>query len=128
MRGMDVRAWKGYAEAAVKMLYLIPHLTIDHGDAKPERRMRLLEIAEEFDFAIVEDDYDYDFTIRLRLSAAGSRQSQQPVVYIGSFSNPCRRRSGSLLWWRRRIYRPGDYTRRLIELRGITIWRRRWPP
>lgn len=72
----------------IRMLYLIPHhhhptsVTLS-----PERRMRILELAERHNFTIVEDDYDYDFHYSsspyLPL-AAGNHHNR--VVYIGSFS------------------------------------------
>ncbi|MEB0222628.1 PLP-dependent aminotransferase family protein, partial [Pseudomonas sp. AB12(2023)] len=46
----------------VKALYVIPHhhqpTTVT---LSSERRMRLLELAMRYSFAILEDDYDYDF-------------------------------------------------------------------
>jgi Transcriptional regulators containing a DNA-binding HTH domain and an aminotransferase domain (MocR family) and their eukaryotic orthologs len=72
----------------IRMLYLVPHhhhpTTVT---LSPQRRMRILELAEEHNFTIVEDDYDYDFHYSsspyLPL-ASGNHQNR--VVYIGSFS------------------------------------------
>jgi GntR family transcriptional regulator / MocR family aminotransferase len=72
----------------VKMLYVIPH---HHRPTTvtlcAERRMRLLELARQYRFAIIEDDYDYDFHYNsspiLPLASADSYGS---VIYVGSFS------------------------------------------
>lgn len=71
----------------VKALYVIPHhhqpTTVT---LSSERRMRLLELAMEYGFAILEDDYDYDFHYTsspiLPLASADYYGS---VIYIGSF-------------------------------------------
>jgi GntR family transcriptional regulator/MocR family aminotransferase len=121
-QGIDVDAVEKLCRShTIKMLYLIPHhhhpTTVT---LSPERRMRLLEIAEEFNFAIVEDDYDYDFHYSsspyLPLAAGGHNNR---VVYIGSFSKSLSAaiRIGFMV-------APEDfiaqaiYLRRLIELRG----------
>ena len=120
--GIDVDAVdKLCRRRGVKMLYLIPHhhhpTTVT---LSPERRMRLLEIAEEFNFAIVEDDYDYDFHYSSSpyLPLAASSHNNR-VIYIGSFSKSLSSsiRIGFMVG-------PEDfigqaiYLRRLIELRG----------
>ncbi|RYU89625.1 PLP-dependent aminotransferase family protein [Mucilaginibacter terrigena] len=71
----------------VKLLYVIPH---HHQPTTvtlcSERRMRLLELAMKYRFAIIEDDYDYDFHYSsspiLPLASADYYGS---VIYIGSF-------------------------------------------
>ncbi|MEB0263827.1 MULTISPECIES: PLP-dependent aminotransferase family protein [unclassified Mucilaginibacter] len=71
----------------VKALYVIPHhhqpTTVT---LSSERRMRLLELAMRYSFAILEDDYDYDFHYAsspiLPLASADYYGS---VIYIGSF-------------------------------------------
>jgi GntR family transcriptional regulator/MocR family aminotransferase len=121
-QGIDVDAVEKLCrKRGVKMLYLIPHhhhpTTVT---LSPERRMRLLEIAEEFNFAIVEDDYDYDFHYSSSpyLPLAASSHNNR-VIYIGSFSKSLSSsiRIGFMVG-------PEDfigqaiYLRRLIELRG----------
>ena len=121
-QGIDVDAVeKVCRKRGIKMLYLIPHhhhpTTVT---LSPERRMRLLEIAEQFNFAIVEDDYDYDFHYSSSpyLPLAASRHNNR-VIYIGSFSKSLSSsiRIGFMVG-------PEDfigqaiYLRRLIELRG----------
>lgn len=71
----------------VKLLYIIPH---HHRPTTvtlcAERRMRLLELAMKYRFAIIEDDYDYDFHYNsspiLPLASADYYGS---VIYVGSF-------------------------------------------
>lgn len=71
----------------VKIVYVIPH---HHQPTTvtlcSERRMRLLELAAKYGFAIIEDDYDYDFHYTsspiLPLASADYYGS---VIYIGSF-------------------------------------------
>ena len=73
---------------AVRLLYLTPHhhypTTVT---LSAERRMRLLQLAEQYDFIILEDDYDYDFhydsapILPLASADRGGR-----VLYLGSLS------------------------------------------
>ncbi|TFF39260.1 MocR-like pyridoxine biosynthesis transcription factor PdxR [Mucilaginibacter psychrotolerans] len=71
----------------IRMLFVIPH---HHQPTTvtlcSERRMRLLELAKTYKFAIVEDDYDYDFHYSsspiLPLASADDYGS---VIYVGSF-------------------------------------------
>ena len=82
--------------------------------------MRLLEIAEEFNFAIVEDDYDYDFHYSSSpyLPLAASSHNNR-VIYIGSFSKSLSSsiRVGFMVGPEDFI-REAIYKRRIIELRG----------
>ena len=52
-----------------------------------ERRMKLLQLAEEYRFAIIEDDYDYDFHYNSSpvLPMASSDQAGA-VIYVGTLS------------------------------------------
>jgi GntR family transcriptional regulator/MocR family aminotransferase len=71
----------------VRLVYLIPHhhrpTTVT---LSADRRMRLLELARKYRFAIIEDDYDYDFHYTsspiLPLASADYYGS---VIYVGSF-------------------------------------------
>lgn len=52
-----------------------------------ERRLQLLQLAEKYGFAIIEDDYDYDFHYQNKpLLPIASNDRQGSVIYIGSFS------------------------------------------
>jgi GntR family transcriptional regulator/MocR family aminotransferase len=71
----------------VKLVYVVPHhhqpTTVT---LSSERRMRLLELAHQYRFVIIEDDYDYDFHYSsspiLPLASADYYGS---IIYIGSF-------------------------------------------
>ncbi len=52
-----------------------------------ERRMKLLQLAEQYSFAIIEDDYDYDYHYENKpLLPIASNDKHGNVVYVGSFS------------------------------------------
>lgn len=87
--GIDVDAIEKLCKKKkIDAIYVIPHhhypttvtLSVD-------RRMKLLELSNEFSFAIIEDDYDYDYHYSsspyLPLASAGHSGN---VIYIGSFS------------------------------------------
>jgi GntR family transcriptional regulator/MocR family aminotransferase len=87
-QGIDLDAVEDVCKIKkVKLLYVIPHhhqpTTVT---LSSERRMRLLELAMKYGFAIIEDDYDYDFHYAsspiLPLASADYYGS---VIYIGSF-------------------------------------------
>jgi GntR family transcriptional regulator/MocR family aminotransferase len=53
----------------------------------PQRRLKLLQLAQQYQFAIIEDDYDYDFHYGHKpLLPLASKDIGGNVVYIGSFS------------------------------------------
>jgi GntR family transcriptional regulator/MocR family aminotransferase len=53
----------------------------------PERRIRLLALAEQFGFAVVEDDYDHEFHFAHRpMLPIASLQGWGKMLYIGSLS------------------------------------------
>lgn len=123
--GMDINAVKiACQQYRINMLYLIPHhhhpTTVT---LSPERRMHLLEMAEQFNFTIVEDDYDYDFHYDSSpyLPLAGSSHHNR-VVYIGSFSKSLSAsiRIGFMIAAADFITQ-AVYLRRLIDLRGDHI-------
>lgn len=72
----------------IRMLYLTPHhhypTTVT---LPPEHRERLLALAREYAFAIVEDDYDFDFQFDNRpyVPLAGLDRSGT-TLYVGTFS------------------------------------------
>lgn len=52
-----------------------------------ERRLQLLRLAQQYGFAIIEDDYDYDFHYQNRpLMPIASNDTGGHVIYLGSFS------------------------------------------
>ncbi|MHA4809513.1 MocR-like pyridoxine biosynthesis transcription factor PdxR [Flavitalea flava] len=72
----------------IKMVYVIPH---HHHPTTvtliPERRIRLLELAARYKFAIIEDDYDYDFHYAGKpMMPMASLDRNGNVIYIGTLS------------------------------------------
>jgi GntR family transcriptional regulator / MocR family aminotransferase len=70
----------------VRALYLTPHHQFPTTvSLTPQRRLRLLDLASQFGFAIIEDDYDHEFHFEqqplLPLASYAPR-----TVYIGSMS------------------------------------------
>ena len=54
---------------------------------KPERRIKLLALAEKYGFYIIEDDYDYDFHYANRpVLPLASADRHNLVIYLGSFT------------------------------------------
>lgn len=71
----------------IRMLYLTPHhhypTTVT---LSAQRRLELLNLASEFGFIILEDDYDYDFHYdKSPILPLASADTNGMVVYIGSF-------------------------------------------
>jgi len=87
--GMDVEAIEKICQKTpVRMVYVTPHHQHPTTVIMPaERRLRLLQLAQQYGFCIVEDDYDYDFHYNsspiLPLAAADAGRN---VVYVGSLS------------------------------------------
>ncbi|GAB5518177.1 MAG: PLP-dependent aminotransferase family protein [Rhodothermales bacterium] len=76
------------AQRSIRAVYIIPHhhypTTVSLSAA---RRMHLLDLAERYGFAIVEDDYDYDFHYASSpLLPVASSDPYGAVAYVGSFS------------------------------------------
>jgi GntR family transcriptional regulator/MocR family aminotransferase len=87
--GIDVDAIERLCKKRkIRLVYVIPHhhhpTTVT---LTPERRIRLLNLASKYKFAIVEDDYDYDFhyTSSPMLPMA-SLDKDGSVIYIGTLS------------------------------------------
>ncbi|WP_079241780.1 PLP-dependent aminotransferase family protein [Chryseobacterium indologenes] len=87
--GLDINALEKICKKKkITAVYLIPHhhypTTVT---LSVERRMKLLELSNQYSFAIIEDDYDYDYHYSsspyLPL-ASGAHKGN--VIYIGSFS------------------------------------------
>lgn len=87
--GIDVEAIARLCEKQpVRMVYVTPHHQHPTTVIMPaERRVRLLQLAQQYGFCILEDDYDYDFHYDsspiLPLAAADPGRH---VVYVGSLS------------------------------------------
>nr|MDH4460495.1 PLP-dependent aminotransferase family protein [Flectobacillus sp.] len=72
----------------VKAIYITSHhyhpTTVT---LKPERRIKLLSLAEKYGFYIIEDDYDYDYHYANRpVLPLASADRHGLVIYLGSFT------------------------------------------
>ncbi|MBK6977006.1 MAG: PLP-dependent aminotransferase family protein [Cytophagaceae bacterium] len=72
----------------IRLLYVTPHHNYPTTyTLKADRRVKLLQLAEKYDFIIFEDDYDYDFHYQSRpLLPLASADSNGRVLYSGSFT------------------------------------------
>jgi GntR family transcriptional regulator/MocR family aminotransferase len=72
----------------VRAIYLTPHHQFPTTVLlRPDRRLRLLALAEQFGFAIIEDDYDHEFHFAHQpMLPLASADPWGKVVYIGSMS------------------------------------------
>lgn len=72
----------------VRAVYLTPHHQYPTTVMMPaERRLQLLALADQFDFSIVEDDYDHEFHFDHRpMLPIASIDRGDRVIYIGSMS------------------------------------------
>ena len=72
----------------IRAMYVVPHhhhpTTVT---LAPERRIKLLQLARQFKFALIEDDYDYDFHYNSNpiLPLASLDQSGN-VIYVGTLT------------------------------------------
>jgi GntR family transcriptional regulator/MocR family aminotransferase len=72
----------------IRFVYTVPHhhypTTVT---LSPERRIRILELAKTYNFAIIEDDYDYDFHYTSKpMMPMASIDKYGSVVYIGTLA------------------------------------------
>lgn len=87
--GIDVEAIEKLCrEKSIRFIYVISH---HHNPTTvtliPERRIKLLELAAEYRFAIIEDDYDYDFHYTSTpMMPMASLDKQGSVIYIGTLT------------------------------------------
>lgn len=72
----------------IRAVYITPHHQFPTTVTMPvERRMRLLALAEQFGFVIVEDDYDHEFHFSHNpMLPLASVDRSGKVIYIGSLS------------------------------------------
>jgi GntR family transcriptional regulator/MocR family aminotransferase len=86
--GIDVESVKRLCEKQkIRLLYITPHhhypTTVT---LSSQRRLDLLQLAAEFGFIILEDDYDYDFHYNKRpVLPLASADTNGMVVYSGTF-------------------------------------------
>jgi len=71
----------------IHLVYVTPHhhfpTTVTMSS---QRRMRLLELAQQYDFYILEDDYDYDIHYKSAPLLPLASLNHHRVLYVGSFS------------------------------------------
>jgi GntR family transcriptional regulator/MocR family aminotransferase len=88
-QGLDLAALEALCRRRrIRAVYVTPHHQFPTTVLmRPDRRMRLLLLAEQFDFAVVEDDYDHEFhfTHQPMLPLASADRLGR-VIYIGSMS------------------------------------------
>ncbi|GAB4022260.1 PLP-dependent aminotransferase family protein [Spirosoma migulaei] len=93
-QGMDIDALEALCHKQrsiarpIRMVFVTPHhhypTTVT---LRADRRVRLLQLAEQYCFAILEDDYDYDFHYLSRpILPLASADQQGMVVYVGSLT------------------------------------------
>ncbi len=72
----------------IRAVYVTPHHQFPTTVLlTPARRLKLLALAERFEFAIVEDDYDHEFHfVHQPLLPLASADTDGRVVYVGSMS------------------------------------------
>jgi GntR family transcriptional regulator/MocR family aminotransferase len=79
----------------VRALYLTPHHQFPTTvSLTPQRRLRLLDLAGQFGFAVIEDDYDHEFHFEQQPLLPIASYAPRRTVYIGSMSKlllPCLR-------------------------------------
>jgi len=87
--GLDVEAVERICKTKkIRFVYTVPHhhypTTVT---MPPERRIRLLELAKIYNFAIIEDDYDYDFHYTSKpMMPIASIDRHGSVVYVGTLT------------------------------------------
>jgi GntR family transcriptional regulator / MocR family aminotransferase len=68
-------------------IFLTPHHQFPTTVAlQPDRRLRLLELARQFAFAVIEDDYDHEFHFESQPLLPMASYAPERVIYIGSLS------------------------------------------
>lgn len=116
-KGMDVDAVEQVCKKHdIQLLYTIPH---HHNPTTitlaPERRIRLLELAAKYGFAIIEDDFDYDFHYDSNpMLPMASMDGNGSVIYLGSFTKLLA--PGIRLGF---IVAPEDFINAAVELRKL---------
>ncbi|MBV9494532.1 MAG: PLP-dependent aminotransferase family protein [Acidobacteria bacterium] len=87
--GIDLRALQQLlAKRAIRAVYVTPHHQMPTtATLTGPRRLRLLQLATQHGFAIVEDDYDHEFHYSGRpVPPMASLDKDGVVIYVGTFS------------------------------------------
>ncbi len=120
--GIDVdRLEQILQKQSIKLLYVVPHhhhpTTVTMSSS---RRLRLLRLIKQYDFLVIEDDYDYDFHYKSSpILPLASAAHNGKIIYIGSFTKLIAPsvRVGYLIA-APPIIKKAIHLRRLIDLRG----------
>jgi GntR family transcriptional regulator / MocR family aminotransferase len=71
----------------VRALYLTPHHQFPTTvSLTPQRRLRLLDLAGQFGFAVIEDDYDHEYHFERQPLLPIASYAPRRTVYVGSMS------------------------------------------
>ena len=71
----------------VRAIFLTPHHQFPTTVAlQPDRRLRLLNLARQFAFAIIENDYDHEFHFESQPLLPMAGYAPERVIYVGSLS------------------------------------------
>ncbi|GAB3711432.1 PLP-dependent aminotransferase family protein [Spirosoma flavus] len=87
--GMDIDRLAQICEKqSIRLVFVTPHhhypTTVT---LRADRRIRLLQLAEQYGFVVLEDDYDYDFHYLSRpILPLASADRKGMVVYVGSLT------------------------------------------
>ena len=86
--GIDVDSIeRACREHPVRALFLTPHHQFPTTvSLRPERRLRVLELAQQFGFAVLEDDYDHEFHFASQPLLPMAAYAPEHVLYLGSLS------------------------------------------
>lgn len=86
--GVDVAAVeRACRRGRVCAIFLTPHHHFPTTVAlRPDRRLRLLDLARQFGFAIIEDDYDHEYHFESQPLLPIASYAPGHVIYIGSLS------------------------------------------
>ncbi|MEQ8714628.1 MAG: PLP-dependent aminotransferase family protein [Cyclobacteriaceae bacterium] len=126
--GLDTVALEAICRShRIKLVYVTPH---HHhpttATLTAERRLQLLQLAERYDFAIIEDDYDYDYHYeRSPIMPLASADVRGRVIYLGGISKlvaPAYR-IGYMIGPEQYIDATSQY-RRIVDRQGDTLLER----
>ena len=87
--GIDVNALESLCKRKqIKLLYIVPHhhhpTTVT---LSPERRTKILDLAVQYRFAVIEDDYDYDFHYDGNpILPMASIDHHGSIIYVGTLT------------------------------------------
>lgn len=86
--GMDVDAVEQACRRhPVRAVFLTPHHQFPTTVAlRPDRRLRLVEMARQHGFALIEDDYDHEFHFQSQPLLPIAAYAPEQVIHVGSLS------------------------------------------